>query len=97
MLFASIYTPRDATSEESQKRSLQLFTSWNPPVEFKAHYARGDGKGGISIIETDNPEAIIEGVAPWLPFFEFEITPVVPIEQSIPPLQRAYAWRDSVQ
>jgi Domain of unknown function (DUF3303) len=97
MLFAAIYTPRDSTSEESQKRSLQLFTNWNPPFEFKAHYARGDGKGGISIIESDNPEAIIEGVAPWLPFFEFDVTPVVPIEQSIPPTQRAYAWRDSVQ
>jgi Domain of unknown function (DUF3303) len=97
MLFATIYTPRDSVTEESQKRGLQLFTNWDPPFEFKAHYARGDGKGGIAIIESDDPGAIVEGISPWLPFFEFDVTPVVPIEESVPITQRAYTWRDSVR
>ena len=44
MLFAVLYTARDAT-EEKDKRSLNLFTNWKPPAgyEFKAHYALADG------------------------------------------------------
>jgi hypothetical protein len=96
MLFGLLYAPLDGTTEETQKRSLQLFTQWSPPFEFKAHYARGDGKGGIAILESDTAEAIVEGISPWLPFFEFEAMPVVDIQAAVPLFQRAYAWRDSV-
>lgn len=37
MLFGIVYTPREG-SEETEKRSLQLFTSWLPPIEFKGHW-----------------------------------------------------------
>lgn len=97
MLFAAIYSTRGSVTEESQKRGTRLFTDWTPPFEFKEHYTRGDGKGGIAIIESDSPEAIVEGISPWLPFFDFDVTPVMPVEESIPIAQRAYAWRDSVQ
>jgi hypothetical protein len=96
MLFGVLYRVRAGTTEESQTRSLQLFTQWSPPFEFKAHYARGDGNGGISIVESDSAEAIVEGISPWLPFFEFEVTPVVDIQAAVPLFQRAYQWRDSV-
>jgi hypothetical protein len=97
MLFAAIYTPRDSVTEELEKRGLQLFTNWNPPFEFKAHYERGDGKGGIAIIESDSAAAIFEGIIPWGPFFEFDVTPVVPVEESVAIGQRVMAWRDSVR
>ena len=96
MLFGVLYAPHAATTEETQKRSLQLFTQWSPPFEFKVHYARGDGKGGICIVETDSAEAIVEGISPWLPFFDFEVTPVVDVQTAVPLFQRGYAWRDSV-
>jgi len=97
MLFAAIYTPRYSVSEESEKRGLQLFTNWQPPFEFKAHYERGDGKGGIAIIESDDAGKILEGIAPWVPFLDFEVTPVVPVEHAVPIAQRVYSWRDSVR
>jgi hypothetical protein len=97
VLFAAIYTPRDSVTEEQQKRSLQLFTSWTPPFEFKSHYARGDGEGGIAILESETADAVIEGISPWAPFFKFDITPVIDIEQAIPLFQRGYEWRDSVR
>jgi hypothetical protein len=96
MLFGVLYSPRDNVTEETQKRGLRLFTNWSPPFEFKANYSRGDGKGGIAIVETDSVEAIIEGIAPWVPFFEFEVTPVMDIQAAVPALQRAQEWRDSV-
>jgi hypothetical protein len=95
MLFAALYTPH-STSEESQKRSLQLFTSWQPPFEFKAHYARADGKGGIAIFEADSPAVVLEGVAPFTPFFDFEVVPVTEIENAVPIFMRVNEWRDSV-
>ena len=96
MLFGVLYSPRGNTTEETQKRGLQLFAQWSPPFEFKANYSRGDGKGGIAIIESDSVEAIIEGISPWVPFFDFEVTPIMDIQAAVPALQRAYGWRDSV-
>ena len=75
MLFAAIYRTTN-TTEEAQQRSLQLFTSWQPPVDFKAHYALADGSGGIAILETDDAAAVLEAVAPFTPFFDFEVTPI---------------------
>jgi hypothetical protein len=97
MLFAALYWQRDNVTEQTQKRSLQLFASWSPPFEFRANYSRGDGRGGIAIIESDSVEAIIEGISPWVPFFEVEVTPVMDIQAAVPALQRAYDWRDSIK
>jgi hypothetical protein len=96
MLFAAIYTPKNE-SEESQKRSLQLFTSWTPPFEFKAHYSRADGKGGIALFEADEPAVVLEGIAPFTPFFDFDVAPVTEIENAVPVLLQVNAWRDSVR
>lgn len=96
MLFGVLYKPRGGVTEDMEKRSLQLFTQWSPPFEFKVHYSRGDNGGGIGIVETDSAEAIIEGIAPWIPFFEFEVMPVVDIQEAVPVVQRVHAWRDSV-
>jgi hypothetical protein len=96
MLFAAIYTPHSIT-EESQKRSLQLFMNWTPPFEFKAHYARSDANGGIAIFEADDAAVVLEGIAPFTPFFDFEVTPVAEIESAVPVFMKVNEWRDSVR
>jgi hypothetical protein len=94
MLFGVIYTERNP-SEDAQKRSLQLFTNWQPPIEFKHHWALAAG-GGMAVIESDSAAAIVEAVAPYTPFFHFRVEPVVSIEEAVPILMKANAWRDSV-
>jgi hypothetical protein len=98
MLFAGTYTNRPAVTEENSKRSLQLFTNWTPPkgFEFKAHYAYSDGSGGTFIAE-GTPETLLEATAPYIPFFEFKIVPVVEITAAVPIFQRVNAWRDSIR
>lgn len=96
MEFGVVYTVRETVSEEAEKRSLQLFTSWQPPFEFKAHWARARGDGGIAIVETDSAAALLEGLAPWQPFFDFDISPVVGVEEAVPIFMKVNAWRDSV-
>jgi hypothetical protein len=95
MLFLAIYKPH-AASEELDKRTLQLFTNWTPPFEFKGHWARGDGQGGVAIFEADSAEQVLEGIAPWSVFFHFEVTPAVEIQNAVPIFFKGNEWRDSV-
>jgi len=99
MLFGVIYTPRGDVSEESGKRVLQLFANWTLPAgyEIKSHYAFADGSGGIILAEVSTAAAAYESAAPWGPFFEFKIAPIVDIAESLPILQKVHAWRDSVR
>ena len=98
MLFVILYKARDVT-EEKEKRSLSLFTSWKPPAgyEFKAHYSLGDGSGGLAIVEVSSAAALLEAHAPWGPFFEFQTVPAVEVDKAVPIFQRTNAWRDSVK
>jgi len=82
-------------SEESQKRSLQLFTNWQPPVEFKGHWAFATG-GGMAIVEAENSAAMVEAVTPFTPFFDFRVEPVVNVEEAVPIFTKTTGWRDSV-
>jgi hypothetical protein len=75
------------------KRSLQLFTNWQPPFEFTAHYAFADGNGGIAIFEAESEKQVLEGTGPWWPFYDFEVLPVLPIEEALPIAQRINEWR----
>ena len=95
MLFAAIYTTTN-TTEEAQQRSLQLFTSWQPQLDFKAHYARADGSGGVAIFEADDAAVILEAIAPFTPYFDFETVPVLDIEQAVPVFAKTQEWRGSV-
>ena len=95
MQFLVIYRLR-SSSEESDRRTLQLFSNWAPPFEFKAHWARGDSEGGVALVEADSAAQVLEGTAPWTAYFQFDITPAIPIEEAIPIFQKANEWRASV-
>ena len=96
MLFGVMYKPRPGGDEQRQERSLQLFTEWTPPdgIDFRAHYLRADGNGGIGIVDADAAAVIGEAVAPFSPFFEYEIVPLMEVEEAVAVLQRAVEWRE---
>ena len=96
MLFGVMYKPRQGGDGARQERSLQIFTEWTPPkgLDFRAHYLRADGNGGIAIVEADAATVIGEAVAPFSPFFEYEIVPLMEVEEAIPVLMRAIEWRE---
>jgi hypothetical protein len=95
MEFVVIYRPRNP-SEESERRTLALFTNWEPPFEFKHHWARGDGEGGVAIIEADSAAQVLEGISPWAPYLAFEVAPAVPMEDAVPIFMKNQAWAESV-
>jgi len=86
------------TSEESQRRSLKLFESWQPPAgaDFKGFYGTVDGSGGVAIIEADSAQSLARTTEPWTPWLRFEVTPIIPIEEAAAIGGEAVAFRDSV-
>jgi Domain of unknown function (DUF3303) len=94
VLFGIVYKPRN-WSEETAKRSLNLFGNWQPPVEFKHHWALATGSG-IAVAEADSAAAVLEAVAAFAPFFEFQVEPAVPIEEAVPIFSKTNAWRESM-
>lgn len=85
-------------SEEGQKRSLDLFSKWQPPAgaDFVGFYGRADGSGGVAIIEADSAQTLAQTTNPWTPWLRFEVTPIIPIEESAAIAGEAAAWRDSL-
>lgn len=96
MLYAVSTTYRDL-SEESQARLWTVFSQWKPTVEMKSAYVRSDGMGSLLMIETDSAEALLEASIVHRPYLDIVSTPVVPIEEAMPIITRALAWRDGVR
>lgn len=98
MLFAVQWVPRGEASEEQEKRLLARFTKWQPPegVEFQGFYDYADGDCGLAIAESSSAEALLEAIAPWTGLMRFSMRPLVPTEKSVPIIEKAYAWRDSI-
>ena len=86
------------TSEDGVRRSLAVFSKWQPPAgaEFQGFYGFADGRGGVAIIEADSPATLFRTTAPWVPWLRFTTTPIVPIEESSALAGEAIAFRDSV-
>lgn len=99
MLFAITFTPRPGTTEERDKRTITLFTNWQPPAgyEFKGLYDFADGNGGMGIVEASSAEVLLEAHAVWTTFFEFSVRPIVEAQQAVAIFQKAHAWRDSIR
>jgi hypothetical protein len=99
MLFAVTWVPTGTLSEDRDKRTLRLFTNWQPPagVEFKGFYDYADGNGGIAIVEAGSAEALLETTAPWAAFFSFTIRPLVTSERGVGIFENAIKWRDSIR
>ena len=45
----------------------------------------------------DDANVVLEGIAPFTPFFDFEVTPVSEIESAVPVFMKVNEWRDSVR
>jgi hypothetical protein len=86
------------TSEEGEKRSLDVFANWQPPAgaEFRGFYGFADNSGGVAIIEVDSLQTLARTTAPFIPWIRFAATPIVPIEELAQIGGEAIAFRDSV-
>jgi hypothetical protein len=86
------------TSEDGIRRSLGVFSQWQPPdgAEFKGFYGFADGVGGVALIEVDSAATLSRTTLTWAPWLRFTTTPIVPIEESAAIAGEAVAFRDSI-
>lgn len=86
------------TSEEGERRSLSVFSQWQPPAgaEFQGFYGFADGTGGVAIVEVDSAATLARTVDPWTPWLAFEVTPILPIEEASAIAAEGMAFRDSI-
>jgi hypothetical protein len=86
------------TSEEGERRSLTVFSQWQPPAgaDFQGFYGFADGTGGVAIIEVDSVATLARVTAPWTPWLHFTATPILPIEESAAIGGEGVAFRDSI-
>ena len=65
-------------NEESAKRALELFYKWQPPegVTFHQFVGRLDGEGAFAVVETDNPNDVLDASAK---FARSRFSPSIPL------------------
>ena len=85
------------TSEEGEKRSLEVFGRWQPPegTDFQAFYGYADGTGGFAIVEADNATALAQASAPFTPWLRFTERVILPIEDSAAISGSGIAFREA--
>jgi Domain of unknown function (DUF3303) len=83
------------STEAGQKRSLDLFSKWQPgPGKFQGFYGFADGGGGAALIEADTAADLAKTTMPWTPFLKFTARVILPIQESAAISGEAAAWRD---
>jgi hypothetical protein len=101
MKFVVAWTARPGPDPEANLAStdslLHAFGSWTPPEAWtiSEFLTRVDGKGGLLICETDDLGSIDRAVAQYLPWLEYEVTPVVDIGDGVGSLANGMTWARS--
>ena len=83
-------------SEAEQARILALFAKWQPPVELHEWSGFADGSGGMGIADTDDVDLLASVCAPWTPWLEFTMRPLLPIQQTAAVMSGAAEFWSSV-
>ena len=87
-----------ADNEASAARVLEVFGKWSPPADETFHQFLGrlDGTGGFAVVETDNPDSLLEAPSKFGTYLEFEIVPVNDIAETARVLGEGVAFRKSI-
>jgi hypothetical protein len=75
-----------------------LYSKWSPPkgTTFHQFLGRLDGGGTFAVVETDNPAEIAETTSQFGPYVEYQLYPVLDIEDTVGAAQHGVAFRESV-
>jgi Protein of unknown function (DUF3303) len=86
MLFMTTYRLRPHVKRAEVKKLMDTFAKLGAAPGEVANYARADGSGGWNIFDVDDLDAAYSYVLEFTDFFEFEITPVLKIEDAVGPI-----------
>ena len=84
MLFATKYTIRGERTKERVGALLAAFSERGELPGTVAHYTALDGSAGLVIIESDDPAALYEATIAYQEWLEFDVTPIMTVEDAVP-------------
>ncbi len=98
MKYVIAWETRDNTNEDMQERGLKVFSNWQPDkkVQFLEFLGRVDQRGGFAIVETKDPALVARDMATFGPFFNFELYPVLDIQDTAAISEKAIQFRHTV-
>jgi len=74
-----------STSAEESRKLLDAFTKWTPAASnILQMLAYLDGTGGMSIVDTDDPAAVLRDVTKFAPWLDFTVIPAMDIMDAVP-------------
>ncbi len=84
--------------ENTQKRILEVFTQWTAPANFKIELfvMRVCEWGGHMLVDCDDPVAIQKACSTFSAF-EFQVRPVIAVEEAVRVELEAISWRDGLK
>lgn len=84
--------------ENVQKRILSVFRQWQAPANMKIELfvVRVGEWGGHMLVDCDDP-ATVHKACSTFPAFEFQVRPVIAVEDAVRVELEAIAWRDGLQ
>jgi hypothetical protein len=87
-----------AEYENTQKRILEVFTKWKAPANFKIELfvVRVGEWGGHMLVDCDDPTTVHKTCSTFAAF-EFQVRPVIPVEEAVRVELEAIAWRDGLK
>lgn len=87
-----------ADNEESLRRGLAVFSKWTQPASSTYHQFLGrvDGSGGFAVVETDNLADLADTTSKFGFIADYEIHPVLDMDQAAQALQQGVDFRESI-
>lgn len=85
-------------NEAASRRILDLYSKWTPPAgtTFHQFLGRVDAAGTFAVIETDNPADLAATTSKFGPYVEYEVYPVVDIDDMVQVAQEGVKFRESI-
>jgi len=85
-------------NEDALRRGLAVFSKWTQPESATYHQFVGrlDGGGGFAVVETDDPADLADTTSKFAMIAEYQIYPVVEMDQAAQVLQEGVEFRDSI-
>lgn len=90
MLFGTRYKFVSDRSPDAVKALLAAFAENGSVPGTLAHYVLADGRGGLVISENDSITAAYENILNYTEWLEFEIHPMLTMEDALPSLLNQY-------
>ena len=99
MEFILIATIKPTTTPEQRRELLKVFSQWKPPegVDMKTLYIATDERHSFSLCESESAAAIAQIPYTFGDYMEFEVFPVLPIQEGAELLGKAQTWVDQVK